>query len=674
MKLVRIRICSLTIIGVLLLSMIMAPIGMSRNSIDETNGIPVGWSDDINISNYSLRDTEPAIAINNDNIHLAWRRNTASTREIIYTKSTDAGVTWSQNMTLGSSADLAKLPDIVLSENNIHVVWEDQLGWNGIYYRNSTDNGDTWNTIKRISSDGVNAYAPQNFVNSSNVHIAWYDERDGTDGEVYYRRSLDGGIAFDDGLGADQDRRITFSPSVVTAPKISGNGSNISVAWMDERNGDFEIYFMISKDNGATWEDGLGNIGLERRLTFSGVHDYYFEMEDSNIHVAWVKEVWPGPIYKIYYINSTDYGATWSSEKLIVDTNNCYLSDLTVNGNDVHIVWHDWNIDGTTEVYYMNSTNGGISWEPQTRLTYNEGNNSSEPKITVVDDYKHIIWTEWRDGNREIYYKRFPDFPDTSPPTHTNETPLPDSYKDAPGTNVSVHVTDSSGVNESTIQLWINGSLVVHTITPITDGYNVSWISPGFDPGVVECRIVADDNCSNTLDYTWNFTVLALYDIQLQEGWNLISVPLEQVNTSIPSVLTSISGQWDVVKYYDNTDKDDPWKTYRVGASTNDLANIDNTMGFWINVTESDVTLTVRGNITSSTSISLYAGWNLVGYPTQNTETVANAFFGTGATRVEVFNSSEPYLIKEVGPTYVMQPGEGYWVHVPADTVWVIDW
>ncbi len=259
-------------------------------------------------------------------------------------------------------------------------------------------------------------------------------------------------------------------------------------------------------------------------------------------------------------------------------------------------------------------------------------------------------------------------------PTHSNEFPQDASIISNTTPVISIWVTDLSGVNESTIQLWINGSLVVHTITQITDGYNVSWISPGFELGVVECRIVADDNCSNTLDYSWNFTVLALYEIQLQEGWNLISLPLEQVDTSIPSVLASISGQWNVLKYYDNTDKADPWKTYRVGASTNDLGGIDNTMGFWINITEPNVNLTVSGTIPVSTNIPLYAGWNLVGYPTQTTEIVANALWGTGVDRVEVFNATEPYLIKEVEATYVMKPGEGYWVHVPADSTWTVDW
>jgi len=168
-------------------------------------------------------------------------------------------------------------------------------------------------------------------------------------------------------------------------------------------------------------------------------------------------------------------------------------------------------------------------------------------------------------------------------------------------------------------------------------------------------------------------TITTFTTIPLIQGWNLVSLPLVQTNTSVLNVLSSIEGKWDVVKYYDNTNKSGPWKTYRPGATTNDLADIDNTMGFWIKITQPNVNLTVRGIIPTSTTIPLYAGWNLVGYPTQTTETVGNALWGTGADKVEVFDSVSPY-IKEVGPTYVMKPGEGYWVRVPADVVWTIDW
>ena len=164
--------------------------------------------------------------------------------------------------------------------------------------------------------------------------------------------------------------------------------------------------------------------------------------------------------------------------------------------------------------------------------------------------------------------------------------------------------------------------------------------------------------------------------IQLQEGWNLISIPVRQFNNSIGATLENIVGKWDCIQTYDSIDSN--WKSNNINRpdSLNDLTSMNHLGAYWINITEPGVTLTVKGDkFGSALSIPLCAGWNLVGYPTLNdTMTVANALWGTGADRVEKFDALAPYRISEVGPTYIMKPGEGYWVHVPADTVWVVDW
>ena len=170
----------------------------------------------------------------------------------------------------------------------------------------------------------------------------------------------------------------------------------------------------------------------------------------------------------------------------------------------------------------------------------------------------------------------------------------------------------------------------------------------------------------------WEFTPQT-FSISLDAGWNLISIPLKQTDTSVENVLNSINGQYDVVKYYDSTDINSPWKTYRPGAPTNSLFDIDHKMGFWIHMLSPE-TLMVQGLPLDSTDITLYAGWNLVSYPSMSSDIVSNTLIGTGADRVEAFDIADPYLIKEVGSMYMMQAGEGYWVHVPADTTWTIDW
>ena len=57
-----------------------------------------------------------------------------------------------------------------------------------------------------------------------------------------------------------------------------------------------------------------------------------------------------------------------------------------------------------------------------------------------------------------------------------------------------------------------------------------------------------------------------------------------------------------------------------------------------------------------------------------NSTTVGVALFGTGADKVMIYDPGEPYRIKEVGPTYIMKPGEGYWIHVPVDSIWTVDY
>ena len=111
-------------------------------------------------------------------------------------------------------------------------------------------------------------------------------------------------------------------------------------------------------------------------------------------------------------------------------------------------------------------------------------------------------------------------------------------------------------------------------------------------------------------------TINVTLNLSLQVGWNLISIPRDQANTAITTVLSSISGSYDLVYAYDASDATDPWKKYNVNAPSysNDLTAVDESMGVWVHMTTAD-TLTVAGSIPTTTNIPLYQGWNLVGYP-----------------------------------------------------------
>lgn len=172
------------------------------------------------------------------------------------------------------------------------------------------------------------------------------------------------------------------------------------------------------------------------------------------------------------------------------------------------------------------------------------------------------------------------------------------------------------------------------------------------------------------------------YDVQVLPvpGWNFISYPL-QIEGQIQDVLNDSAGDcstmWDYIQWYDASDPIDHWKTYSTfkPPTLNDLLIVNNTIGLWVHITSvGDGFLTVQGPQPTITSINLKAGWNLVGYPSLIEKTISDALAGTEYDRVEGFNATAPYRISQLDDSYMMKPGEGYWIHVPADTVWILDW
>jgi uncharacterized repeat protein (TIGR01451 family) len=266
---------------------------------------------------------------------------------------------------------------------------------------------------------------------------------------------------------------------------------------------------------------------------------------------------------------------------------------------------------------------------------------------------------------------------DLIPPEHSDESPPVDGYTMLLDPTISVHVTDVSGVNTSSIKLYVQGFQVFHSISAVPNGYNVSyWHMTGFSPGdVVICRIIARDNLGNVLDFTWQFTVAHSYSIDLIPGWNLISFPLSPLNHSVEPLFASIAGIWDMVQHYNNSDPSDPWKSYATfkPPQLNDLQFLYRHHGFWLHVTNA-TTLIIYGMPVSYTEITLLTGWNMVGYPSYVPTSVADALLGTGYDAVEGFDPGMPYNTVVLNDTYMMKPGEGYWVHVNADVMWVINW
>lgn len=286
---------------------------------------------------------------------------------------------------------------VATSGDIVLAVWDDQRDGNyEIYYKRSTDTGLTWGEDTRLTNSAY-SYDPCITISGSVVHIAWQKLVDGHY-EMYYKRSTDGGVNW------DADIRLTTTTSDSWNPSITVNGSVVHVVWEDERQGNSEIYYKVSTDGGVTW-------GVDTRLSTDPSDSWNpcVAVSGSVIHVAWYDNRNGAGNWEIYYKRSTDGGVSWGAETRL--TNNTHVSRypcIAVSGSVVHLVWHD-DRDGNYDTYYKRSTDGGATWSTDIRLTIDPGN-SMFPCVAVSGSTIHVVWIDPRDKpNVEIYYKRSAD-------------------------------------------------------------------------------------------------------------------------------------------------------------------------------------------------------------------------------------------------------------------------
>ena len=273
---------------------------------------------------------------------------------------------------------------------------------------------------------------------------------------------------------------------------------------------------------------------------------------------------------------------------------------------------------------------------------------------------------------------------DHSPPVAWDIQPPPGSETFDTNPRIELKVTDIGGVELSTLRLYIMNFAVWYEYSAITDGYHVWFDHPtGYSPGdVIECRIVAEDLFGHWLDQSWNFTILEtqMMQIPVKVGWNLISCPMILADSSLPNALTDADTSWDTVRFYDSLDMLDHWKSYSTlrPVSLNDMHNVSCDMGIWLHIPDVDSLgdgfIEINGIMPEARNITLYAGWNLVGYPSL-TPSLASDTLPGAVDMIAVYDAAEPGIIRDTTDlsSEMMNCYSGYWVHVTSDTIWFVE-
>jgi chitodextrinase len=219
-----------------------------------------------------------------------------------------------------------------------------------------------------------------------------------------------------------------------------------------------DIFFSKSTNGGQTWSAAF-KVNNDAGGAFQADPSIFVD-HNRAIYVAWSD--YRNGAADVYFSKSTDLGLSFSANVRVndVQTNAQRLPDVAVDSAGlVHAIWEDTRNAGGTglDIYYANSTDGGLSFNPSRRVNNDAGGaEQGEPAIGIAADRSvYAVWTDARNGARgaDIYFSKSSDLGGTWVPnfylnddTGNRGQGAPDIAVDGSG-NVYVAWSDSRDAN-----------------------------------------------------------------------------------------------------------------------------------------------------------------------------------------------------------------------------------
>ncbi|MBW2263052.1 MAG: hypothetical protein JRG91_13825 [Deltaproteobacteria bacterium] len=251
----------------------------------------------------------------------------------------------------------------------------------------------------RVTSDGGASKDVSLVWSGSEYGVAWNDDRDGN-WEIYFARIDDAGAR----IGSDL--RVTDAVTSSRHPELVWSGSQYGLTWYDHRDGNEEIYFARLGGDGA-------KIGADARITDDTARSRYPDIAwaDDAYALTWTDE--RDGNEEIYFARLDDAGAKMGSDVMI--TFNAFPSmdsALTWTGTEYGLVWRD-DRDGNGEIYFVRVSAAGAKVGSESRVT-NATNASGQPQIVWTGSEYGVTWHDNRDDTTpmtspyvyEIYFAR----------------------------------------------------------------------------------------------------------------------------------------------------------------------------------------------------------------------------------------------------------------------------
>lgn len=365
----------------------------------------------INLSNTITGSiSQQQIATSGNNVYVVWRNDTATADDIFFKRSTDNGVSFSDEINLSTTTGIAAdAPQIATSGNNVYVVFKDGPD---IFFTNSTDNGATFDPDGPFNlSSGASpspAFTPQIVASGKNVYIVWRDGNTAAADDIFFRVSTDNGNTFNPPLTSAAKKLSITGLNRPSGPQIATSGTDVYVVWRDNGNGDFEMFFANSTDNGATFDpDGPFNLSNDDGES----KNQKIKATGNNVYVTWENDPdSTGITGEILFRASTDNGNSFDppftavAKNLSDNTGLSQLPQMATFDDSVYVFWQDKTLDANGDILFRSSSDNGATFSGTSNISNNTATSQAVQAI-ASDNGVHVVWQDDADGDSDILFR-----------------------------------------------------------------------------------------------------------------------------------------------------------------------------------------------------------------------------------------------------------------------------
>jgi predicted 3-demethylubiquinone-9 3-methyltransferase (glyoxalase superfamily) len=393
-----------------------------------SGGTTVGGNYLVNDDAGSSDQSEPSIAIDGcGNFLVTWTDERNGDQDIYAQRYSSEGTALGNNFLVNHDQGDAthNSPSITADVNgNFVITWSDfRSGYlSDIYAQRYSADGTALGGNFKVNEDSgfVYHYAPDIASDENgNFIITWFDGSDSksnqsyqevlnegktlknnvsvnsnTEPDIYAQRYLNDGTPLGSNFKVNDDSVYALQdcPSIT----IDGNG-NFVIAWQDERNGDWDIYFQRYNSDGTP----LGN---NSRVEDSTASEYQWNPSissdgDGNFIISWQdRRNGDFDIYAQRYLS--DGTALGSNFKVNDESINAHHSspDISVDGSGKFIItWTD-NRNGGQDIFSQRFLGNGTAYGNNFRVTNTSDEFQLLPAVTTMNDKIFTVWQDNRNG------------------------------------------------------------------------------------------------------------------------------------------------------------------------------------------------------------------------------------------------------------------------------------